>query len=289
MVIFISDATAMRMNYIEEEVTYKELHLEYQKLFKNNKALMDNMYYAAFVQQGILPQERHFKRLFNEYFIIYKPQHVIGGDLYWVAQKENWKILAVGDCTGHGMSGAMLSVLALSFLNYLVLGKDFASPGKILGELDRKWIETFSQGLELGYINNDWLEIGLCAFNAQTREIRFAGAFNKLICASADEVKVLNGNRFPIGGWQIEDKRIFTDHSYTLPEQSMLYMYSDGFKDQFGDISGKRFGSRRLDQLLESISKQPATRQMEKLEEEFNFWKGTEMQMDDVCVLGVRL
>ena len=141
---------------MEEQIEYKELHAEYHKLYADNKGLIQSMHYAAFVQQGILPQERHFERLFTDYFVMYKPQSIIGGDLYWIGQKGKLKIFAVGDCTGHGMSGALLSVLALSFLNYLVLGKDFVNIGEVLDSLDKKWIETFQQGIELGY-NNYWM------------------------------------------------------------------------------------------------------------------------------------
>jgi serine phosphatase RsbU (regulator of sigma subunit) len=276
------------MNYLVEEVSYKELHTEYSKLYHTNKELTDNIYYAAFVQQGILPQERHLKRLFKEYFVIYKPQSIIGGDLYWVCQKDDLQIFAVADCTGHGVSGALLSVLAVSFLNYLVLGKEFTSLGKVLEELDKKWIETFNQGIELGY-NNDWMEIGICAFNSKTRELQFAGAFNNLTYVTDNTVKFLPGNRYPIGGWQLEKQRTFSDHSVILPENTMLYLYSDGFKDQFGDLSKKRFSRRRFMHLLKTGSHLSSNKQMERIETEFNFWKGEESQTDDVCIMGVRL
>ena len=276
------------MNYIEEEVSYTELHSEYNKLYQTNKELLDNIYYAAFVQQGILPQERHLKRLFKEYFVIYKPQNIIGGDLYWVCQKNDLQIFAVADCTGHGVSGALLSVLAVSFLNYLVLGKEFASLGKVLEELDKKWIETFHQGVDLGY-NNDWMEIGICAFNPKTRELQYAGAYNRLTYISNNETKILSGDRYPIGGWQLEEQRTFTDHNIILSENSMLYLSTDGFKDQFGDLSKKRFSSKRLLNLQKNIHHLPSTKQMERIETEFNFWKGEEQQTDDVCMLGVRV
>jgi len=276
------------MNYLEEEVSYKELQTEYSKLYHTNKELLDNIYYSAFVQQGILPQERHLKRLFSEYFVIYKPQNIIGGDLYWVCQKNDLQIFAVADCTGHGVSGALLSVLAVSFLNYLVLGKEFTSLGKVLEELDRKWIETFHQGIELGY-NNDWMEIGICSFNPKTRELQYSGAFNNLTYVVEDKIKTFPGNRYPIGGWQLEEKRTFNDHSVILPQNAMLYLYTDGFKDQFGDLSKKRFSSKRVVHLLKTTNHLPSHKQMERIESEFNFWKGTEPQTDDVCMMGVRL
>jgi len=276
------------MNSFNEEVmVVEEAQLNYKQVVSHNKEMMDGMYYASFVQKGILPQERHLSRLFKESFVIYQPQNIIGGDLYWVCQKNNLKIFAVGDCTGHGISGAMLSVLAVSFLNYLVLGKDFSSLGKVLEELDKKWIETFDQGLDINF-NNDWMEIGICAFNETTRELQFAGAFNKLIYVAHGEEHVINGNRYPIGGWQLEKHRTFTDHSVILPEDSMVYLHTDGFKDQFGSSTKKRFGSYRFLNLLKSVSHLPIARQHLKIEEEFYFWKGSEIQTDDMCLMGVK-
>ncbi|HEY1039829.1 MAG TPA: SpoIIE family protein phosphatase, partial [Bacteroidia bacterium] len=198
-----------------------QLQYEYDKLYKTNKELVDSIYYAESVQQGVLPNDRHFKRIFDQHFVLYKPQGIVGGDLYWIGQKGKVKYFAVGDCTGHGISGAMLSVLALSFLNYIVLGKDFESAGQILQELDKKWIETFHQGAE-GY-NNDWLEIGICSFNEETHELQYAGAFSKLICINnQSEMIEIPGNKFPIGGWQLEENRQYTTHVMQIEKGSML-------------------------------------------------------------------
>jgi sigma-B regulation protein RsbU (phosphoserine phosphatase) len=277
------------MNDLEREVsTLEETRFTNTKLSTHNKEMMDSMHYASFIQKGILPQERHLNRLFSEHFVMYRPQNIIGGDLYWVCQKNNLKIFAVGDCTGHGVSGAMLSVLAVSFLNYLVLGKDFLSIGKVLEELDKKWIETFDQGLNRDF-NNDWLEIGICAFNSDTRELQFAGAFNKLVYIHQGKETIIEGNRYPIGGWQLEKNREFTDYSMVLPEDSMVYMHSDGFKDQFGSKTRKRFGNNRFMGLLKSTAHLPIVDQYHTIEEEFLLWKGTEQQTDDVCLMGIRL
>ncbi|MFI5149912.1 MAG: PP2C family protein-serine/threonine phosphatase [Bacteroidia bacterium] len=272
----------------EADQSFLQLKIAYQQLFRNNKELMDGIHYAQLIQQGILPQDRHLKRLFEEYFIIYKPQSIIGGDLYWVGQKEKLRIFAVADCTGHGVSGALLSVLALSFLNYVILGKHFTQIHEVLEELDKKWIETFHQGVEFGF-DNDWMEIGICAFDTETRELQYSGAFNKLTCISNKEIIVRYGNRYPIGGWQLEKSRTYQHHSLILPENTMVYLNSDGFKDQFGYTEGKRFGSRRLTLLLESIAHLPAADQKRILETELEAWKGKEPQTDDICLMGIKL
>jgi serine phosphatase RsbU (regulator of sigma subunit) len=272
----------------EEDGSFLQLQIEYQQLFRNNKELMDGIHYAQLIQQGILPQDRHLKRIFEEYFVIYKPQSIIGGDLYWVGQKDKLRIFAVADCTGHGVSGALLSVLALSFLNYVILGKQFSEPHEVLEELDKKWIETFHQGMEFGF-DNDWMEIGLCAFNTETRELQYSGAFNKLTCICNGELTTRYGSRYPIGGWQLEKSRTYENHSLFLPENSMVYLHTDGFKDQFGFGSGKRYGSKRLGALIESVASLPAQEQKLKMEAELEAWKGLELQTDDICMMGVRL
>lgn len=272
----------------QEQEPFVLLQEEYQRLFQNNRDIMAGIHYAQLIQQGILPQERHLERLFSEYFVIYRPQSVIGGDLYWVGQKGKLSIFAVADCTGHGVSGALLSVLALSFLNYIVLGKEFSEIHEVLEELDKKWLEAFHQGLEHGF-DNDWMEIGLCSFNTETRELQYAGAFNKLTCITPLEVITRYGSRYPIGGWQLEKNRTYQNHSLILPENTTVYLHTDGFKDQFGQLSNKRYGSKRLAALIEVISKCPLSEQKKILENDFLAWKGREVQTDDMCMLGIRL
>lgn len=273
---------------MEEAFNYNSLQKKYDKLYKSNKELLDSIYYAESVQRGILPHDRHFKRLFEEYFVLYNPQGIIGGDLYWIGQKGHLKYFAVGDCTGHGVSGAILSVMALNYLNYIVLGKEFNELGEVLQELDKKWIETFHQGSELGY-NNDWLEIGICSFNEETKELQFAGAFNKLIYIVKDQLKEIMGNKFPIGGWQLETKREYTTHYITVESPTIFYLYSDGYKDQFGSENRKRYSSKRMKALFLRNSSNSLQMQAAELQFELDKWRGTEDQTDDVCVLGIKL
>lgn len=277
------------MPYYEEDIELmNKAALDYDQMVLHNKEMLDSMYYASFVQKGILPQERHFKRTFTDSFVMYKPQRIIGGDMYWLCQKGDYKVFAVGDCTGHGVSGAMLSVLAVSFLNYLILGKDVKGLGHVLEEMDKKWIETFHQGIELGF-NNDWMEIGLAAFHAPSRKLLFAGAFNKAVCISEKEEIILDGNRYPIGGWQLEAQRPFAEQEIILPQESMVYLFSDGYKDQFGSNTKRRYGSARFMNLLRAVAPLPTEKQQIRMEEDLLLWQGAEQQTDDICILGVRL
>ena len=195
--------------------------------------------------------------------------------------------MAVGDCTGHGVSGAMLSALAIGFLNYLMFSKKLNSVGDIISELDKKWIETFNKAEGVENANNDWLEISIIAYNKKTRQFQFAGAMGSVILIHDNETQKLLGSPYPVGGWQIEKNRVYTTQKINLQTNTKVYLYSDGYKDQFGGINNKRIGSNGFAKLLHSISKFNLTTQRKELENNFLLWKGEYEQTDDVCVMAI--
>ena len=168
-----------------------------------------SLVYAQTIQHGLLPKTRHFTKFFKDHFVLYKPQDKIGGDFYWLTSKEDTIYFALADCTGHGISGAMLSVLGISLLNY-VIQKNLGTLGEYLTELDRKWIETFNNELSDSQYNNDWLEITLVSFNTKTREFQYACGGGEFAIYQNNTIKTYRGNSYPIGGWQIEKNRTFT-------------------------------------------------------------------------------
>lgn len=270
-----------------DDIPYGELKKAYNHLEKKNKDLIDGLYYAAFVQQGLMPQERHFTKLGYPYFVYYNPLQIIGGDFFWIGNKGDWDLMAVGDCTGHGVSGAMLSTLAIGFLNYLVFSKKLNNVGDIISELDKKWIETFNKADDVENANNDWLEISIMAYNKKTKQLQFAGAMGSALLIHDNEITKILGNSYPVGGWQIEKNRVYTTQKIELKKNTKLYLYSDGYKDQFGGINNKRIGSNSFGKLLLSISKFNLTVQREELENNFLLWKGEYEQTDDVCVVAI--
>ncbi len=273
---------------VDDLMDASELRKKYLQLYGINKDIFDSVNYAATIQQALLPQLRHFERIFNEYFIIYQPKNIIGGDFYWIAQKNDWSVFALADCTGHGVSGAMLSVLGISYLNYIVFGKDYDNLGKILEKIDKKRIEAFHMFTEQE-VNNDWMEISLAAFNNKTRELRFSGARGKIIIVNTQGMHILKGHNYPVGGWQIEKNRIYIEQKIFLPENSMVYLTSDGFQDQFGGSRNKKFTIKKLYQFLANIYSLPVDVQKIFLTTEFSEWKNANKQTDDVCLLGIRL
>lgn len=284
----------MISNFLDEHIQLvdhidaSELHKKYLQLCGMNKDMLDSVSYAATIQQALLPQMRHFERIFNEYFVIYQPQKIIGGDFYWIAQKNEWAVFALADCTGHGVSGAMLSVLGISYLNYVVLGKNYDGLGKMLQEIDKKWIEAFHMFTEQE-VNNDWMEISLAAFNSKTRELRFSGARGRIIIVNNQGIQIIKGHNYPVGGWQIEKNRLYNEHKLFLPENSMVYMASDGFQDQFGGNRNKKISIKTFYEYLTNIHSLPAEIQKTFLTTTFNDWKKNNIQTDDISVLGLRL
>lgn len=263
--------------------------VESKKNHESNLAThIESLKYAKIIQEAILPKPRHFQRLFSDHFIIYKPLNYVSGDFYWVAQKDELIYLAVGDCTGHGVPGAMLSVLAKSIIEYSVLNKGLSRTDKILAEVDKKFVESFS-GVDEDVFNNDWFDVGLICIDSKNKRINYSSANRKLLHVSSDRIELLKGDKFPIGGWQYNNKRVFTSESFNYDSGDMIYLGSDGFQDQIGGPKSKKFSSKRLHELLVSIKRYPCEIQCEIIQETFIEWKGREDQIDDVCLIGIEL
>lgn len=248
----------------------------------------EGMLYAQTVQKGLLPKIRHFDKVFNNHFVIYKPQDKIGGDFYWLTTKENVVYFAMADCTGHGVSGAMLSVLGISLLNY-VIQKKVDHIGDYLTELDKKWIETFNNEFNDTHFNNDWLEIVLVSYNLKTHEFNYATAGGEFAIYQNDEIKIHKGNNYPIGGWQIEKNRTFNSYKITLDKDAKLYFFTDGIKHQFNDTNNKKFSRKKLIDLLLSSSNLSMPNQKNHINVLFDLWKGNTPQTDDISLVGIEL
>ncbi len=250
--------------------------------------LESSLVYAQTIQTGLLPKARHFNKLFKDHFVFYKPQNKIGGDFYWLTSKDDTLYFALADCTGHGVSGAMLSVLGISLLNY-VIQKNFEKVGDYLSELDKKWIETFNNEQMESQFNNDWMEITLISYNTKTKEFQYACAGGEFAIHQNNSIKSYKGNSFPIGGWQIEKNRTF-DTFYIKPEKNAkFYFFSDGIKHQFDGDNTKKFSRKQLFRVLENHSALPMQSQHELLGFVFNDWKQNTKQTDDVTLIGFEI
>ena len=248
----------------------------------------DELTYAGILQQGLFPRQRHFNRIFSDSFLIYKPKNYVSGDFYWIGEKNGIKYFGCADCTGHGVPAAMLSVLGYSLLNYALFNADLNSPSEILKKVDEKFIESFDfEGNN--QITNDWIDISLCSFNTENNLLNYCGANRKALVIANKLPVVLPGNRYPIGGWQLEKNREFKDYSIELKENDWMYLGSDGFQDQFGGLKGKKFGSKKLHTLLNTLSNYTGREQKNHLSEQLEVWVGKKEQTDDICLMGIKI
>jgi serine phosphatase RsbU (regulator of sigma subunit) len=248
----------------------------------------DELIYAGILQQGLFPRERHFRRLFDDHFLIYKPKKFVSGDFYWIGEKNGIQYFACADCTGHGIPAAMISVLGYSLLNYALYNADLDSPSSILKKVDEKFIESFDfEGTS--QLTNDWIDISLCSYDAQKGILKFSGANRKVMVVSENSSTILPGNRYPIGGWQLEKNRNFEEITTEVEPGDWIYLGSDGYQDQFGGAQGKKHGSSSLHSMLEIISKYKGSLQKDLLSDHLAKWMKNKEQTDDICLMGIRV
>ncbi len=253
------------------------------------KNCQENLNNAKIIQFGMLPKERHFKRIFEDHFVFYLPKETISGDFYWVGKKNNLKYLVVGDCTGHGISAALLSVLALNLFEYVIMNKGIKKTNKILCEVDKRFIESFKD-YNLETYDNPWIDLSLVCIEPEKKKIYFSSAHRKLLIVKPNkEFHIYNGSHYPIGGWQIEKNRKFEAQCIPYSENDIIYLGSDGFQDQVGGTENKKYKSKKLHKFLINNSQFPFNQQKQLLEKELNEWKQSHSQTDDICIVSVKL
>lgn len=278
---------------IELELANEEVHaqrdsIEEQKeiLEKINHEVEASINYAQRIQQSVLPEESILKESVDDYFILYKPRDIVSGDFYWFKRIKDFLIVTAVDCTGHGVPGAFMSMLGVSFLNEIVSKSRFDTADEILNRLRDKVKKALKQKGEIGE-NKDGMDMSFCIINLKTNELEFAGAYNPLYIIRNKELINIKANRMPIAVYYKEQP--FTLHKHQLEKGDCLYMFSDGYADQFGGENGRKFMSKRFQKLLIDNSSLPMAEQHDNLLLTFEDWKKGYDQMDDVIVLGIRV
>lgn len=248
------------------------------------KEITDSITYAKRIQEAILPSDNFFRECGLHAFVYYQPKDIVAGDFYWLEKSGDLIFLAVADCTGHGVPGAMVSVVCSAALNRSVLEFGITDPAKILDKTRELVLETFSKS---DHDVRDGMDISLLTMNSRTGEVFWAGANNPLWYSSGDQFCEIKADKQPIG--KTEQPKPFTTHQVNVREGDMLYLFSDGYADQFGGPKGKKYMHKKMNTLLYEISTKPLFQQKQLLETTFTSWKGHLEQVDDVCVIGVRL
>lgn len=264
---------------LEQLVFERTAELERQK-----SEITDSIEYARTIQTAILPTDNLLNELLGEFFVLYKPKQIVAGDFYWAEQRDDLTFLAVADCTGHGVPGAMVSVVCSNALNRSINEFNLHSPDKILDKCRELIIETFSKG-ENDIM--DGMDISLSVFNKNKKEVHWSGANNPIWIVNANGLKEIKPDKQSVG--QNYNKRDFTAHKISLSKGDIIYLFSDGYADQFGGEKGKRMKYKRFAEIILSLYPSSMPDQKNKLQEEFDKWRGDVPQLDDVCIVGVKI
>lgn len=271
---------------------YKEKKKTYTLLETTNRNVFDSISYARRIQQSILTEEKEIKRYLPDSFIYYKPKDIVSGDFYWFSHHDEKLIIAAIDCTGHGVPGAFMSLIGNTLLHEIIMEKQLFDPGLILKHLNRGVLKALHQNKE-DAICRDGMEMSLCVIDKGQNTIQYAGAKNPVYIVNNKVLSIIKANIQSIGGRNLlsnkEPNVEFLTHTIPLQKDTCIYLFSDGYMDQFGGDLNTKFNNARFRQLLLNIQHLDMEKQKERLDETFQVWKGKGQQIDDILVIGIRL
>ncbi len=266
----------------KEEIEAKKHELEHI-----NKHMRDSINYARNIQEAILPKQTKIKNYIPKHFVFSLPRDIVSGDFHWFFHDElsGRSLLAVADCTGHGVPGAFMSMLGKSSLDYIIHEKAVYRPAEILTHLQADVYRTLENQAK------DGMDIAVCSFDFENMVLEFSGAQSSLFLVRGGKVTTIKGNKFPIGGSikHYKAERTYEQHCIELRQDDVVYLSSDGFADQFGGPDNRKYGARNFREFLEKTHQLPMETQKEAFQEEHLAWRGKQKQIDDILVAGVRV
>jgi serine phosphatase RsbU (regulator of sigma subunit) len=270
----------------EKELTLLRIESQKAELESKDKSITDSLNYAQRIQEALLPSEDYFRGYFKESFIFYKPKDIVSGDFFWIGENENKVFVAAADCTGHGVPGALMSMIGHELLNKIINVDKIERPGKVLDIMSKSLEKTFNREKNIGTTIHDGMDIGICVVDRENRKIQFAGAFFPLYIIRDNRLIEFKGDKNILG--ETGKGVSFTNNEIAMMEDDMLYLFSDGYVDQFGGSSNKKFMYRRFRYLLMTIYRFPVEDQKSILEENIKTWMGDTSQVDDILVMGFK-
>lgn len=277
------------LQMLTEEQKKQNLRLEAkQKLISEAyRHITENITYATRIQAAFRTDPRRLAESFPECFIFERPKDMLSGDFYWYTEKNDCKVLAVGDCTGHGVAAALMTMVGITTLYQIVNIEQITQPSAILQKLHNRLIEIL-QGKGSGKFINDGMDISLLVFDTKCQKLIFAGANSSICLVRNGKIERLVSARLPIGSFQINTERVYPDIEIELLAGDKIYAYSDGFQDQFGGPNNTKYYSRRFRELLLNTSYTNMEKQKMLIVNELRTWQGMNPQTDDILVIGVR-
>ncbi len=270
----------------EEVVKQKEeIELKTKELEILFKQVTDSIHYAKRIQEAILPPYNLVKEILPNSFVLFKPKDIVSGDFYWIEKKDDWSYFAAVDCTGHGVPGAFMSIVGYNLLKDILKNTESTAPSIIMDKMNDGVANTLHTNTSEKQ-TKDGMDMTLCALNYNTLELQFSGAFNPLYIIRNGELIQHKADKFPVGMF-IGEKQKFTNNSIQLQKGDKIYIFSDGYADQFGGPKGKKFMAGNFRSLLSSVSKLPIEEQRNTLDKTIEEWRGNLEQVDDMLIIGV--
>lgn len=287
-VSYLNDEQLIGIGYdiTENKFNEKRLIEKNIQLLEQNKDITDSIYYAQRIQQSILQTPELLKDYFNESFLLYKPKDIVSGDYYWFHEDAIYKYVAVVDCTGHGVPGAMMSMVANSMFKEVFINRKISDPSEILKALDEELANSINKNQDATF--NDGMDVSLIRIHKTTNELVFSGAFRSILISRQNEITELKGSRYPIGFYSGIEKE-FETKTFQLQKDDTIYLFTDGFIDQFGGQKNKKLNKSNFKDLLNTINDMNMDEQEAFLDYSFNNWKQDLDQTDDVLVIGIRI
>jgi len=275
-----------RKHLREIQGAYSEIEVQRSELQLRNKDLTDSLNYACRIQAALLPAGHHIRKIFPEHFIYYRPKHIVSGDFYWFSERDGKYFIAAADCTGHGVPGALMSMIGLELIHKIINEMKVDDTDQVLITMNRELESAFFKEESGKAIIKDGIEMGICIIDRKTKVLEFSGAFLPVYIVRDDKLIEIKGDKKNVV--QSLAMVSFNRSTFTLQEGDILYLFSDGYADQFGGPENKKFMYRRLRHILLTISKYPLTDQQRILDETIRSWMGGHDQIDDMMILGVK-
>lgn len=270
----------------EKEQAFKLIELQKFELELKDKNITDSLIYAQRIQEALLPSESYFRKHFSDSFILFKPKNIVSGDFYWIGEKGEKVFVVAADCTGHGVPGALMSMIGLKIIEKTINEDNIEIPSMILEVMNKGLEKTFSREKNIGTIIRDGMDIGLCVINRKRKKLQYAGAFLPLYLIREGNLVEISADKIIIG--MNPEGLSYLDHEINLLDDDIFYIFSDGYVDQFGGSENKKFMYRRFRYLLMTIHNFPVNDQKAILEENIKTWMGNNEQVDDMMVIGFR-
>ena len=272
----------------QEEKLTNEVIESHKIIEQKNKDITDSIYYAKRIQEAILPHMENIQQHIRECFVLFQPRDIVSGDFYWYADSDDRIFIAAVDCTGHGVPGALMSMIGNTILTETIKAKGEKDPGKILDSLDKGINEAFNSRAGTTE-SRDGMDLALVAISKKFDHVEFAGAFRPLLHLRNNELVEVKANRFPIGGGSAYVKTEFTNNRLEIQPGDQLYMFSDGYPDQIGGDGSKKLMTKRFKDMLMANCHLPMKEQEQRLRKALQDWQGEHEQMDDILVIGLRI